>query len=307
MRNDNIFTMSQLAEKGIKIARLEGNRDLSEKAIKGKEKSMKVFGQLVPAIVVEAATARQQGLKVVDFVSGKEVTNENENNYLVLLDANHRYQAHLNLLAANEKINEEDEKYTGEFYFVFSLNENASIDKALAEINISTTPWKGGDYVKGVRMMINADLPVLDFISELTSEGFSLDAASKVALFNGKVNKTLLVKAINGVVDECLKDKIGPDRGREILKGARTCFSSDFLKNRTWIDWVISKYEKTNDKEKGNFTDSMVKFFSTIKREEAEPLEKAKGKRGSKNKETIVYEGLNALWEIRNKIDVVAA
>ena len=56
MRKDSIFTMSQLAKEGIKIARLEGNRDLSEKAVKGKEKSMKGYGQLVPAIVVDAST-----------------------------------------------------------------------------------------------------------------------------------------------------------------------------------------------------------------------------------------------------------
>jgi hypothetical protein len=307
MRKDSIFTMSQLAKEGIKIARLEGNRDLSEKAVKGKEKSMKGYGQLVPAIVVDASTARKQGLKVVDFITGEEVIDANEQEYIVLLDANHRFQAHLRLLAANEKVKDEAEKYDGEFYFVYSLNEEVAIDKALAEINIATTPWKGGDYVKGVKMMVDAELPVLDFISELTSEGYSLDAASKVALFNGKVNKTVLVKAINGTIDDSLKTNAGLERGKRILKAAKGSFSSDFLKNRTWIDWVISKYEKTTDEEKGHFTESMVKFFSTIKREEAEPLEKAKGKRGSKNKETIVYEGLNALWEIRNKIDVVAA
>ena len=297
MKKDSIFTMSQLAEKGIKIARLEGNRDLSEKAIKGKEKSMKGYGQLVPAIVVDASTARKQGLKVVDFITGEEVIDANEHEYIVLLDANHRFQAHLRLLAANEKVKDEAEKYDGEFYFVYSLNEEVAIDKALAEINIATTPWKGGDSVKGVKMMVDAELPVLDFISELTSEGYSLDAASKIALFNGKVNKTVLVKAINGTIDDSLKTNAGLERGKRILKAAKGGFSSDFLKNRTWIDWVISKYEKTNDEEKGVFTESMVKFFSNIKREDAEPLEKAKGKRGGKTKETIINEGLNALWD----------
>lgn len=297
MDKNSIFTMSQLAEKGIKIARLEGNRDLSDKAIKSKEKSMKGYGQLVPAIVVDASTARKQGLKVVDFTTGEEVTDANEHEYIVLLDANHRFQAHLRLLAANEKVKDEAEKYDGEFYFVYSLNEEVAIDKALAEINIATTPWKGGDYVKGVKMMVDAELPVLDFISELTAEGYSLDAASKVALFNGKVNKTVLVKAINGTIDDSLKTNAGLERGKKILGAAKASFSSDFLKNRTWIDWVISKYEKTTDEEKGHFTDSMVKFLSGIKREDAEPLEKAKGKRGGKTKETLINEGLNALWD----------
>ena len=144
---------------GKKVARLEGNRDLNEKAIKSKMKSMKVYGQLVPAIVVDAEVAQEQGLKVVDFVSGEVITEANAKDYVVLLDANHRYDAHLRLVAGNEKANTEEDKYTEEFYFVYALNPSVAIDKALAEINIATTPWKGADYVKGVKMMMDAELP----------------------------------------------------------------------------------------------------------------------------------------------------
>ena len=302
-----VLSLAVLQSKGVKIARLEGNRDLNEKAVKAKMKSMKLYGQLVPAIVVDAATARKQGLKVVDFATGEEVTDENEAEYIVLLDANHRYEAHLRLYKANDKVKDQADKYTGDFYFVYALNEAVAIDKALAEINIATTPWKGADYVKGVKMMVEAELPVLDFISELTSEGMSLDAASKVALFNGKVNKNILVKAINGEIDDCLKNNTGLERGRKIYEAAKTSLSSDFLKSRTWIDWVVSRYEKTTDEEKATFTDEMVQFLANIKREDAEPLEKAKGKRGGKTKETIINEGLNNLWNNRDNKTVAAA
>ena len=291
---------------GKKVARLEGNRDLNEKAIKSKMKSMKVYGQLVPAIVVDAEVAQEQGLKVVDFVSGEVITEANAKDYVVLLDANHRYDAHLRLVAGNEKANTEEDKYTEEFYFVYALNQSVAIDKALAEINIATTPWKGADYVKGVKMMMDAELPVLDFISELTSEGFSLDAASKVALFNGKVNKTVLVKAIDGNVDECLKCTSGLERGRRIVDAAKKSLSIDFLKTRTWIDWVITKYEKTDDQEKAAFTDMMVSFLSTIKREDADAIEKAKGKRGGNTKETVINQLLNNLWANWNRKAVAA-
>ena len=291
---------------GKSIARLEGNRDLNEKAIKGKIKSMKVFGQLVPAIVVDADTARKQGLKVVDFVTGEEVTEQNEASYVVLLDANHRYEAHLRLMAANDKVKEEADKYTGEFYLVYALNPTVAIDKALAEINIATTPWKGADFVKGAKMMVEAELPVLDAIAEATSEGMSLDAASKVFLFNGKVNKSVLVRAINGSIDECLLNTSGLERGRRILEAAKGCFGSDFIKTRIWVDWVISIYENTDDADKGQFTDDMVSFLAGIKREDAEPLEKAKGKRGGQSKDTIINEGLNALWAKRRKAVLAA-
>lgn len=300
-----VLSLAVLQSKGVKIARLEGNRDLNEKAVKAKMKSMKQYGQLVPAIIVDAATARKQGLKVVDFSTGEEVTEQNEAFYVVLLDANHRYEAHLRLMAANDKVKEAD-KYTGEFYLVYSLCPAVAIDKALAEINIATTPWKGADFVKGAKMMVDVELPVLDAIAEATSEGMSLDAASKVFLLNGKVNKTVLVKAINGSIDECLLNTSGLERGRRILEAAKSSFGRDFIKTRNWIDWVISVYEHTVDDDKGQFTDDMVAFLSGIKREDAEPLEKAKGKRGGQSKDTIINEGLNALWAKRRKAVLAA-
>ena len=301
-----VLSLAVLQSKGVKIARLEGNRDLNEKAVKAKMKSMKQYGQLVPAIIVDAATARKQGLKVVDFSTGEEVTEQNEAFYVVLLDANHRYEAHLRLMAANDKVKEEADKYTGEFYLVYSLCPAVAIDKALAEINIATTPWKGADFVKGAKMMVDAELPVLDAIAEATSEGMSLDAASKVFLFNGKVNKSVLVRAINGSIDECLLNTSGLERGRRILEAAKGSFGSDFLNSRTLIDWVISIYENTDDAEKGQFTNDMVSFLAGIKREDAEPLEKAKGKRGGQSKDTIINEGLNALWAKRRKAVLAA-
>ena len=48
------MTLTELTNNGVKVARLAGNRDLSEKAVKAKMKSMRENGQLVPAIIVDA-------------------------------------------------------------------------------------------------------------------------------------------------------------------------------------------------------------------------------------------------------------
>ena len=144
------MTLTELTNNGVKVARLAGNRDLNEKAVKAKMKSMREYGLLVPAIIVDASTAIKDGLKVGDFTTGEEI--KDGNNYVVLLDANHRYSAHLRLLEENKKI-EPEKQYEREFYFMYSLNPSVSIEKVLAEINIATTPWKGADYVKGVKMM----------------------------------------------------------------------------------------------------------------------------------------------------------
>lgn len=288
------MTLTELANNGVKIARLAGNRDLNEKAVKAKMKSMREYGQLVPAIIVDASIALEQELKVVDFITGETVTDAE--NYVVLLDANHRYEAHLRLLKGNETAKPE-EHYKGEFYFVYSLNPSVGVDKALAEINIATTPWKGADYVKGVKMMVEEELPTLDFVSDLTNMGYSLDAASKWATFGSKINKAVLVKAINGNIDDVLKKSNGINRGRTLVEAARKSFSAEFLKSRTLIDWIVAKYEDTDDTEKATFTKDMSRFLSNVQRENAEKIEKAKGTRGGKTKETIIYEELNILWK----------
>lgn len=288
-----IMTLTELANNGVKIARLAGNRDLNEKAVKAKMKSMKEYGQLVPAIIVDASTALKQGLKVVDFATGEEIKDAEK--YVVLLDANHRYEAHSRLLEENKKAKPE-EQYKGEFYFVYSLNPSVGIEKALAEINIATTPWKGADYVKGVKMMVEEELPTLDFVSELTCMGYSLDAASKWATFGSKINKAVLVRAINGNIDEVLRKSNSINRGKILVEAARKSFNAEFLKSRTLIDWIIVKYEDTDDTEKAVFTKDMSRFLSNVQRENAEKIEKTKGTRGGKTKETIIYEELNALW-----------
>ena len=111
---------------------------------------------------------------------------------------------------------------------MYSLNPSVSIEKTLAEINIATTPWKGADYVKGVKMMVGEELPTLDFVSELTCMGYSLDAASKWATFGSKISKAVLVRAINGNIDEVLRKSNTINRGRTLVEAARKSFSAEF-------------------------------------------------------------------------------
>lgn len=96
------MTLDLLKNESKKIARLSGNRDLNEKIVKAKMKSLEQYGQLMPAVVVDATDAINQGLEVVDFVTGNVVGKEEAVNYLVLVDANHRYEAHCRLLKENE-------------------------------------------------------------------------------------------------------------------------------------------------------------------------------------------------------------
>ena len=99
-----VLTLAVLASKGIKIARLSGNRNFDEKVVKAKMKSMKANGMLVPAIIVDAKKVIEAGLEIVDFETGEIISAADAARYVVLVDANHRYKGHLNLLEANKDL-----------------------------------------------------------------------------------------------------------------------------------------------------------------------------------------------------------
>ena len=291
-----VLTLAVLASKGIKIARLSGNRKFDEKVVKSKMKSMKKNGMLVPAIIVDAKEAIKAGLEIVDFGTGETINESDAEYYVVLVDANHRYQAHLNLLKENEGLKEE-EQYKGEFYLLYALNDKLAISKLLSEINICTNPWRGNDFPKSVKMANKENLPLLDFIDELTNDDWSLAAASKWATFKSDITKEILADAADNKISEKLRNTSGIERGRKLLEAAKKSFSVKFLKNRNIIDWLIAQYDKANDDNKTATVNQLAKFLESLGRDKAELIEKTKGQRGGDTKETIINRLLNNFYE----------
>ena len=283
-----IITLAMLQEKGVKIGRLAGNRTLDEKIVKAKRKSLKETGLLVPAMIVSADKAIGEGLEVVDCETGEKVTKENAEFYVVLVDANHRYKAHIEL-------QEKDSTYNEDFYFMFPL-QDISVAKMLSEINIATNPWKTADYGKGAAMILAEDLPLLNALNQLTENGYSIESAALWLTFEKKITKSVLVNAMNGTISDSLKDDKNIDKGQKLLHAARQSFSEDFLKKRTMPDWIISKL-KEDEEGKTAFVKKMSHFLSQIGRETADKIEKSKGERGGDAKETIINRKLNELWE----------
>lgn len=289
------MTLTSLTNEGKKIARLSGNRDLNEKIVKAKMKSLEEYRQMIPAMVVDATDAISQGLEVVDFATGDVVREEDAVNYLVLVEGNHRYEAHCRLVKENENL--EEPKYTGEFYLMYALNTEQSIAKMLSEINIATNPWKGGDFVKGAKMSnLQKELPLLDAMNDLIKKGFSLTAASKWLTFTSKVNKDVMDCAIDGTILPELENTSGLERGKRLLEAARETFKEKTIRARTIIDWIISKHETTDDTLKSELIDKMEHFLKNISKEDADYIEKAKGKKGGDTKENIVNQKLTELW-----------
>lgn len=290
-----VIALSTLLERGFKIARLSGNRNFDEKVVKAKMKSMKANGMLVPAIIVDATKVIEAGLEIVDFETGEIISAADAARYVVLVDANHRYKGHLNLLEANKELKDE-EKYKGGFYLIYALNEEIAVSRMFSEINICTNPWKGGDFPKGAKMACKEELPLLDFIVELTEEGYPLPTASKWGTFKAGITKEIMADAMAGKISDKLRKTNGLERGRRLLKAAEH-LSKEILKSRTLIDWIIYQYDEADDDQKGATIDNLAKFFSRLNKEKAEQIEKAKGQRGGDTKETIINRLLNNFYE----------
>lgn len=168
----------------------------------------------------------------------------------------------------------------------------------LSEINIATDPWKGSDYVKGAKMSNQQEeLPLLDAMSNLVNKGYSLTSASKWLTFTSKINKKVMDCAIDGNIVDELKNTNGLERGLRLLQAAEGIFKETTIQARTVIDWIISKYEKTSDNLKPEFTNKMERFLKNISKEDADYVEKAKGTRGGDTKENIINNKLSGLWE----------
>lgn len=291
-----ILSLSILAERGIKVAKLVGNRDLKEEVVKKKMESLKKYGILVPAIIVSASEALEQGLEIVDFETGEVVTKDNCENYVVLVDGCNRYKAHLKLQEENKNL-PEDEQYKGDFKIIYPLNSKMLIAEMLAEVNIATNPYKGGDYAKAASLVNKEkDLPLLTAINELTSKGFSSESAGLWLLFKG-VSKETLALAIKGVISPDLKITTGLERGKRLLKSARESFLDKTLKTRIIPSWIVHQYEQTEDNDKPLFTEKMEDFLTHISREDSDYIDKVKGKRGVTTRESLVNNKLNKLWD----------
>lgn len=285
------ITLAMLRAEGKKIAFIDGNRIPKDKNILNKRKSLSEHGQLVPAIIMDASVVNGAGLELVDAVTLKPISNEELENYVVILDGQHRFIA----WCKNE---EEGVKNKGDFFLMYPLNSDPTPQEVLSEANIATDMWSGGDYGRGALLMnVGEDLPLLVAINELTALGSPLSTACKWFTFkDGGITKELLAKAMTGNIDKKLKNTANLERGKRLLEAAKKAFSIAFLFKRYLIDFLVEKYESADDSDKARTMDQLVDFLSGLDRSKVEALEKAKGTKGDTTKEQVILDLLNQYY-----------
>lgn len=287
----NILKLSEMDKN---VARLANNRNLEKKAVNDKVKSLNAKEQLIPAVVVDAERAIAEGLTVVDFITGEEIPEEQIGNYIVLVDGNHRFQAHLNLIEAAKK---EKVEYAGEFYIMYPLNDDLRVVDMLTELNIATNPWKGSDYGKCAAVVLGENAPEgVKAMNYLIGKGCNLSSASLWIAFTKEVSKGVMVKAMNKKETAgALTNEQNIRRGLELYAAAEAAgFSAKYLGSRNFIQWIISKVADANNLANEGKVRAMIAFLGTVNAKEIEAIS---GDKGGDNKLTKQQRKLNELWE----------
>jgi hypothetical protein len=138
----------------------------------------------------------------------------------------------------------------------------------------------------------------LYFITELAKKGCSLRAASEWATLTDTITKGVIVKAMNGSIDDKLKCEENLKYGKALYALAAEKFGEEFMKTRVLADWVLKILNATPLTTPGEKTIERIKaFFKKLSQEDATEISNLKGSRGGDTKEALVNKRLDELFQ----------
>ena len=259
MRTNEIFTLeSRELNEGKKVAFIAGgvNRGIDKSNLKAKMKSIVECGQLMELVVVDGEDVVKDGLSLKDPVSGLPIDSSKANNYLVIIEGQHRYRAIMELRekdAKNKKkyedamkkwqdngSNEKDkpEEFTlkapKQIMAKYPLNNEILIQTLISEMNNTSVKWEKGDFARQA-CAAYPNNEVLKFIVKymdiqhqrtkkgevddmLPNGGFKLTTLSKYLIYSSKINELVLAETCK-YGEDVLENKMG-DEPNKLVKRA---------------------------------------------------------------------------------------
>lgn len=259
MRTNEIFTLeSRELNEGKKVAFIAGgvNRGIDKSNLKAKMKSIVECGQLMELVVVDGEDVVKDGLSLKDPVSGLPIDSSKANNYLVIIEGQHRYKAIMELRekdAKNKKkyedamkkwqdngSNEKDkpEEFTPkapkQIMAKYPLNNEILIQTLISEMNNTSVKWEKGDFARQA-CAAYPNNEVLKFIVKymdiqhqrtkkgevddmLPNGGFKLTTLSKYLIYSSKINELVLAETCK-YGEDVLENKMG-DEPNKLVKRA---------------------------------------------------------------------------------------
>lgn len=287
---NTFITFNELKAQNMNIAKIQANRDLDKKNVEAKMEDLKMRGLICNAIIVPASDAINEGLQLCDFKDPKiAVTAENADQYVVVVDGQHRLAAHL-------RLKDSDPEYSREFTFQYVPTERAyTIVEMLRAINDPGHTWSLKDYAHGASTL-NGSCPTLSFIADLVAQGVPYSSAAKWAALNRKITAQMVKEAMNseGEVNATLTITKNLEHGKRIFAAAKTRLGLTFVKPRPFVDWVIDTMTEEDSKAEG--ASKISGFFESLSDDQVKVLKKIKGEKGKGSKEELLKKELDNLY-----------
>lgn len=220
-----------------KFAFVKGNRQINEKAVASKVKSIREYGQLSPITVVKGEDVYLSDGHLVDL-DGNDIPDEQTENYYAVLDGQHRLMAYLKL-----GLNLDDLVITE------PLNVEMSIVALIAEMNICTTAWKGTDYMAAPCMALEMkNNEVFEFALELRRKNYPLSTISQWCLGKNTLKPRDFVTAIKEKrLPKSFENSAWYQRSVRWYKAAQEKFSETFLAKKYLIGYIIDQGHEAKD------------------------------------------------------------
>lgn len=185
-----IYQVSDLMQGGKKFAFISFNRDIDEKQVKALQASFKELGEChTPLMMMEGEKVAAMGFKINDILTGEDVTDK-ANQYLVIVDGQHRYMAALGL--------EDWQDMTKLSCFI--TDSKADLAQLLASVNNDCKKWSFSDFTGATVAVREDESGVLKFINDCAKDGFS-PAVIGMILFQDsskKLSKDKIAKVMAG-------------------------------------------------------------------------------------------------------------
>ena len=236
-KEEKIFTLEG-SEKMLAFTNV--NRKINKSIVNSKKKSIEEFGLLTPITVVDAKDVIDKGITVYDASNPKDIVDsDNADNYLVILDGQHRY-------AAIRELNKKDKYF--DIWLMYPLNKDVAITTMLMEINTTAVNWENDNYID-VLAKLRPEDKGLAFIDKymklrhkrakkgepsdnLPNNGYGLSVLSKYLTLKTDINKQYLYKMANNP-NRQLPDSIKINRAEKIIQtGIEVGFTHIFLSSR---------------------------------------------------------------------------
>ena len=232
---NEIFTLeSRELNEGKKVAFIAGgiNRDINKANLNDKMKSIGEHTQYFPLVVVDGEDVVKEGLTLKDPVSGFPIDSSKANDYLVIIEGQHRYRAIMALREEDRrgkknyeeaarkwqkdgnKPKDKPEEYTpkapAHIKARYPLNNEILIQTLITEVNNTSVKWEKGDFARQAFAMY-PDNEVLKFIAKymdmqhqkakkgeaddmLPNGGFKLTTLSKYLTYSADIKESVLAE-----------------------------------------------------------------------------------------------------------------